>query len=323
MTSEELKNIIGQPEGPTLEYKFTVPPPSVVARIIAAFANSEGGWLIIGIRESTSGVEIVGLADDVPASAVIDSALARIRPRPEVNHDFVFLDKKRLYAVEVKKTSVPVVTENQSIFVRRGHTVQLATPQEVTTMAKGQLPACLKQILKHISHQGTDATEAKLILLRQYQNLALIASQSAKSICPESSDKPSKFVHGRAIIRLLFSSLADTFERYLADLLMEIHLAQPNTLKSESPLTAEEILNCQNMPEVIRLIADKKVGALPKGNSKGFSKYLKKITKIDLFSLTEQPKVDAIFEIRNLCTHTYRSGKFVGKSEMALRSGDE
>ena len=120
--------------------------------------------------------------------------------------------------------------------------------------------------------------------------------------------------------------MSDTFERYLADLLIEIHYAQPNTLKSESPFTAEQILNCSDMAEIIRLIASKKVGDLLKGNLKEFGKYIKKIAKIDLFLPNEQLKADKIFEIRNLYTHSNGviDEKFIRntKSE-SLNLGDE
>jgi hypothetical protein len=161
---------------------------------------------------------------------------------------------------------------------------------------------------------------------QQYSNLALIADQSTPCIGPDGSHKPSNFPHGRALARLLFSSLADTFERYLVDLLIEIHLAQPNTLKSESSLTADVILNCLDMSEVIKLFAEKKVGDLPKGNSKEFGKYIKKITNIDLYSAAEQPKADEIFELRNLYTHSNGivDTKFLRMNKTdGLKAGDE
>ena len=82
MSLDEVKALIGQPEGAKLEYKFTLPPANLIARIIAAFANTEGGWLIIAVRESNKGIEIVGLADDIPAHAIVESSLARLKPRP-------------------------------------------------------------------------------------------------------------------------------------------------------------------------------------------------------------------------------------------------
>ena len=94
MPSDTLEHLIGQPEGQTLEYKTVVPPPSLIARIVASFANSDGGFLICGVRDDLA---IQGIADEVPAPSIVDSALARLRPRPTVNQYFVEIEGKRLY----------------------------------------------------------------------------------------------------------------------------------------------------------------------------------------------------------------------------------
>ncbi|AFZ60261.1 ATP-binding protein [Anabaena cylindrica FACHB-243] len=216
---EDIKTLLLQPEGSTLKYKYTLPPPSLLGRIIAAFANTEGGWLIIGVKESQSCLEIVGLADDVPAAAVVDSAILRLRPHPDVNHDWVLIDNKCLYAIEVKKSARLVITEDQSVFVRRGSEISKATPEEIFIIDKIKKSSCLHQIIEQILNEENNSTESKLVFLRQYKNLAIIAGQSANIICPDSPNISSKFPQGRSLIRLLFSSLADTFERYLADLL--------------------------------------------------------------------------------------------------------
>jgi predicted HTH transcriptional regulator len=43
MNSEEIQRLILQGEGPTLEFKVSIPRPETTARIIASFANTEGG----------------------------------------------------------------------------------------------------------------------------------------------------------------------------------------------------------------------------------------------------------------------------------------
>jgi ATP-dependent DNA helicase RecG len=163
MTPDEIKDIIehSQPEGLTLEYKYTLPPPSTVARTIAAFANSEGGRIIIGVNSNKPKLEVAGLSEDVPASAVIESALERIRPRPEINHYSVVVDKKRLYVVEVNKAANPVATENQNIFIRIGATVRLATLQQITALPKAKPPERLRQVFESLRHEDTNASEAK------------------------------------------------------------------------------------------------------------------------------------------------------------------
>ena len=52
-------------------------------------------------------------------------------------------------------------------------------------------------------------------------------------------------------MRILFSSCADNFETFLSDLLYEIYLANPNTLKSNQQVTIKEIIDCPDMQEFV------------------------------------------------------------------------
>ena len=305
MLFDEVQNKIGLPEGTSLEYKATLPPPSLLARIIAAFANTEGGWIIIGVRDGRTGLEINGISDEIPATSVIESALARLKPKPDINHDYFEVGDKQVYAVEVKKSSKTIFAENKSVFRRKGNEIYTDSNQENVEIPRESVqPPLIKQILEKINFQGVNTTEAQLGLLRQYQNLIKIVGNSSNIICPDISNVPYYYPQGRALIRLVFSSLADSFERYVIDLLIEIHYAQPNTLKSETPFTAKEILNCSSIAELITYIAKKKVGDLPKGNSKEFGKYIKNIAQIELFLPNEQAKADKLFEVRNLYIHS-------------------
>lgn len=44
-----LREVIAQGEGPTLEFKSSTPPASVLAKLMSSFANADGGLILIGI----------------------------------------------------------------------------------------------------------------------------------------------------------------------------------------------------------------------------------------------------------------------------------
>jgi len=50
---------------------------------------------------------------------------------------------------------------------------------------------------------------------------------------------------------ILFSSCADTVHTFMSDLLYEVYLAKPQTLKSDAPVTVKEVLDCSDMQEFI------------------------------------------------------------------------
>lgn len=60
-TEEDLKQLVGQPESFTLEFKESAqctPGPGFtrsLAKDVSAFANAEGGTIVLGIKENRGG----------------------------------------------------------------------------------------------------------------------------------------------------------------------------------------------------------------------------------------------------------------------------
>lgn len=326
MMIDDVRPLLGRPEGQELEYKFTLPPEGVLAKIIAAFANTSGGWLILGVREADAGVEFVGIPDDAPASAAVDASLLRLSPKPDVRHGPVLHDGKRLYAVGVAPSSTKVFTENGKIFVRRGSglAIQLGLPRTRPIVQPAGPPPCVAQLLEDLK-TSADRTESHATFLQQYRDLAHLVSRSVDVVCPGGPTLASASSHGRALVRLILASLVDTFEQYLTNILIEIHYAKPDTLKSSAPFTAEDILGCSDMTAVVRMIAKRRVGALQKGGTNDFEDYLKKTVKLDLFVGLEQTRARDISSIRNLYTHANGivDEKFARFAKSTLNVGDE
>lgn len=60
-TPEGIESIVGKGESQLVEFKTRLPNGQIIARIFAAFANTEGGILLIGIGDRG---EIIGISDD-------------------------------------------------------------------------------------------------------------------------------------------------------------------------------------------------------------------------------------------------------------------
>jgi len=325
MFSDTLERLIGQPEGQTLEYKTVVPPPSLIARIVASFANSEGGFLICGVRDDLT---IQGIADEVPAPSIVDSALARLHPRPTVNHYFVEIEGKRLYVLEVAKSPQSVTTEQGVVYSRVGdHTI---TSRLATLVTEGERGAssqhkCVDELLRMLEGFKINASESKQRLIEQYINLAQLIERSTPVLCPEKTSVVTNIAEGKVLARLLLSSFADTFEAYLADLLFEIYLAKPETLKSLSPVTVQEVLDCLDREAFVRFVATKKIGELKKGNVKGLIKENKQIQGLGAFSDSIITEIDELFQIRHLYVHSNGrvDSKFANSVSGRFQVGDE
>jgi len=78
------KKLIDQslpPEGHQIEYKRTSTRPEILARVIASFANTEGGKVIVGVNGDLS---IAGLTEEEigKTQIALEKAQRLLRPRP-------------------------------------------------------------------------------------------------------------------------------------------------------------------------------------------------------------------------------------------------
>lgn len=77
--SKYLSELIKQGEGQMLDFKYCISDPRKIARTLSAFSNSDGGKLLIGVRDNGS---IAGINSD-EEYYMIDTA-ARLYCKPEV-----------------------------------------------------------------------------------------------------------------------------------------------------------------------------------------------------------------------------------------------
>lgn len=99
MTPDALKRLAAVGEGPRLEFKHRVPRPDRIAREIIAFANTDGGTILLGVDDDGT---VVGLRDADEELFALDAALAsHIEPAVEV----------RVRRVPVSRTREVVVVD--------------------------------------------------------------------------------------------------------------------------------------------------------------------------------------------------------------------
>lgn len=108
MTTENIKQIIHQPEGRRLEFKEQLSANSDIAKTVVAFANDAGGDIFFGVADEPR--EIVGLDSDTImeveeqiSNAIYDRCYPAILPEIK----FVSVDDKQLIQVSVFRGSTP------------------------------------------------------------------------------------------------------------------------------------------------------------------------------------------------------------------------
>ncbi|MCU0456849.1 MAG: ATP-binding protein [Bacteroidales bacterium] len=107
-----LKDLISNGEGQTLDFKYCVSDSRKIARTLAAFSNSDGGRLLIGVRDNGS---IAGIRSEEEIY-MIDTA-AHLFCRPEITYTIKQhpAGDKNILEVEVAKgTKRPYQAKDES-----------------------------------------------------------------------------------------------------------------------------------------------------------------------------------------------------------------
>lgn len=293
----EIIALVGQPESETLEYKAVLPPSRNIAQLISSFANTKGGYIILGVLDN---YEVNGLSGDFHANAITHKAIDMLSPLPVIYYQYVLYQGKKLYVIKIDKSVSPIILEGK-IYKRVGHATIVSNPSEVTFSTKGYERIVLinEKLLKY-KNEGTNSL---IKLVEHYQCILKIFDDLGQILYPVDPDSPTEIQEGKILSRILFSSFVDNFETYLSDLLYEIFLAHPSTLKSKQTVTIEEVLNCSDLQDFIKYWSKQKLSKLQKGSVNGFIKDNKQISDLDSISSLEQIEIEKILQIRHLYSH--------------------
>jgi len=298
--STDLSGILGTPENERLEYKAVLPPARTLAQMIAAFANSNGGMIILGVNEANGEIKITGLSEDFHANGVTHKAIDLLSPKPNIKYDYLSHEGKRLYVIEVEKSLTVVAIENK-IYIRNGTKIVLNNP-EIKQNKTNQLPLIAQLISDLLAFRAT-GTGAKSKFLDHYSGVLNIIDDLGNILYPDSASAPTTNQEGKILMRILLSSCADNFEIYLTDLLYEIYLANPATLKSAQQVTIKEVLDCADMQEFVLFWAKKKLSKLQRGSVKGFIADNSQIKDLNVIDDAQQDNIEKVLQIRHLYAH--------------------
>lgn len=293
-----IDELLQQGESETLEFCAVLPPSKSLARILCGFANAQGGTLLLGVDESSGVASAVGLSRDFRAREVTEKALTLLNPAVEVKHRYAEYHGVSLYWIEVGKSEVSVTVEGKS-YLRQGDKV-VAIPSSATRAIT--CPRA-RDFATQLEALGKTATESKSTFIDHIASVIKIVSDLGILLYPDATITPTDNQEGRILMRILFSSCADNFEMYLSDLLYEIYLANPNTLKSNEQVTVKEVLDCSDLREFVDAFARKKLSKLARGSVKGFIEDNKQISQLDVIDRAQVHELDKILQIRHLYTH--------------------
>lgn len=299
---EEIKSLVKQAESEQVEFKAVLPPSKNIARNIAAFANTNGGFIILGVLEKNGSTILKGLSGDFRANEITHKALDLLTPRPAIDYGYVVIDGKKLFVIKVPQAK-DILLESKK-YVREGSVTKLVNGVDASLLLKAKSYDRINELFKKYQPFLEDATSAKIKFIEHYLSVLKIMDDLSNILYPEKPEIPTTSQEGKILCRILFSSAMDNFEAYLSDILYEIFLAKPQTLISTTQtVTIKEVLDCTDLQEFIQYLAKNKISKLQKGSVTGFIKENKQISNLDIINDPEQNEIEKLLQIRHLYSH--------------------
>lgn len=137
MTREQLQDIVASGEDQGLEFHTGIPHLELIARHLAAFANTSGGRLLLGMgpaRADDGEMAFPGVDPDQAVKTII-RATERVEPRPHVRTEVVPVDGRPVVIADVAPwASIPVMTAGVA-YVRKGAFTTQATADDLLNRA--------------------------------------------------------------------------------------------------------------------------------------------------------------------------------------------
>lgn len=144
----QVREFVAQGEGPTIEFKQEPPETQDqkerVFKTVAAFANGDGGVIILGVNDETG--HIVGVTAPARAGRSLNAEKDRltdlirqiVTPEPDARIEHCAVDGKPVILIYVRRGPTPPYGINPGkpvFYVRRGATTFPARPDEVRSLS--------------------------------------------------------------------------------------------------------------------------------------------------------------------------------------------
>ena len=215
-----------------------------------------------------------------------------------MNYDYVVHDGKRLFVIEVPKSGTEVSLGGK-VYVRLATTPRSSRRHPSNHSPNPASNGCRRRS-RRIARPAPKHERSCSTTTRACSASSTI---SGKLLYPKGASVPTDNPEGKMLLRILFASCADTFETFMSDLLYEIYLAKPETLKSDAPVKVKDVLDRADMDEFITWYAKEKLKKLQRGSVKGFIAENPTIKSLNVFDDTRIDEIEKILQIRHLFTH--------------------
>lgn len=183
--SKHVISLIKQGEHQTLDFKHSITDSKKIARSLVAFANTDGGILLIGVKDNGS---IVGI--DSEEEYYMIEAAAQMYCKPEVHFDVTkwTINSKTVLEVIVKPSKkrphkAPDKNGEYKAFVRFGDENMVATPIQLRIWKADRNRQSIRMILSERENALFDYFKSNSrITVNQYSKIGFMSRIDAENI---------------------------------------------------------------------------------------------------------------------------------------------
>lgn len=184
-----LEVMVSRKEGQFYDVKSAQKKPSDLADIVSAYANSEGGIVVIGISDKTRRVEGVNAQGEEKINNFLNIPKDCCSPMPEYRHEFVDVlndagKPDRLILLHIKPSVDRVIsTTKDEVFLRIGDKTRKLTVEEIRQLEyeKGvshyEEEVCQHATMEDLDSELLDAYRQKIGAVHQTNEQVLRARQ--------------------------------------------------------------------------------------------------------------------------------------------------
>jgi ATP-dependent DNA helicase RecG len=165
MEIEKIRELLKHPESSDLEFKESLHGQQEVSEIICAFANTEGGMLIIGVDNKGT---VVGMKKDADEIQQRLSACGQsVSPAPLMDVGTALIDEKRIVYARIHKTdSTNFHMYKNVVYIRRGSTTMKLDGAAMVEFLKTRQILCFDDLTDRARIEDIDERKIQQYLER-------------------------------------------------------------------------------------------------------------------------------------------------------------
>jgi predicted HTH transcriptional regulator len=176
LTQDKVEELLKYGEDEHTEFKLKMPNPLIIAKSIGAFANSDGGVIIIGAGENGE----VRSADFLAVQKVIGNALDFIFPKPEVSTEEFQLHGASIAVIEVQPSPNKPILVDGKILIRSGSEDRTADSSDVRRLVEPENSSTKEPSIDDLRNELRHLSDVISI-----QNQIIVNSNSFKNKLPD------------------------------------------------------------------------------------------------------------------------------------------